>query len=208
MGVDERRDRSFEHAVSYLVMDEQAFRRLLDEDGLLRLGALAPPSRRDALTVFAQRNDAVFDVAALRRQASRFFKVKLGLTVDKRYGLRAPDTDAAHVVVAPEGEFGKSPLGTRLCFGRPADDDDLAAAEAAERSQHTSGMALLAARCQTVWLVTSEDAGDRVALTIAAVLASSLLGPILSPSGDELFGVKTARLKLERGERGERGERD
>lgn len=68
-------------------------------------------------------------------------------------------------------------------------------------------MSLLAERCKMLWLVMIEgDAGasapdpdaDRVALTIAAILASSLLGPILSPNGDELFGVRTARLKLER----------
>jgi hypothetical protein len=58
-------------------------------------------------------------------------------------------------------------------------------------------MSLLAQRCEVVWLVTFESDDDRVALTIAAILASTLLGPILSPAGDEVFGVRTARMKLE-----------
>jgi hypothetical protein len=48
-----------------------------------------------------------------------------------------------------------------------------------------------------VWLVVRESPDDRVALTLAAILASALLGPVLAPEGDELFGVRTARLKLE-----------
>jgi hypothetical protein len=48
-----------------------------------------------------------------------------------------------------------------------------------------------------VWLVVREADDDRAALTIAAVLASMLLGPILAPDGREIFGVRTARLKLE-----------
>lgn len=38
---------------------------------------------------------------------------------------------------------------------------------------------------------------DTLALTLAAILASILLGPILDPRRSELFGVKTARRKLE-----------
>jgi hypothetical protein len=200
MRVDERRDPGFGHAVSYLAMDEQAFRRLLDQDGLLRPGALTPPSPAEAFTVFAQRPDAVLDIVQLGRQAERFFGTKLGLTVDKRYSARTPDVDAARIVVA-----SAAGSGTRLCYGRPSDDRDQAAAEAAERKQSSSGMSLLALRCPMVWLVASEgtpapndEEDDKVALALAAILASVLLGPILSPRGDELFGVKTARLKLER----------
>ena len=69
-------------------------------------------------------------------------------------------------------------------------------------------MGLLARRCKTVWLIArgtsappstrdvNASPDDRVALLIAAVFASVLLGPILD--GDEIFGVRTARLKLER----------
>jgi hypothetical protein len=173
---------------------EEAFRELLDDRGVLRPGALAPPDRSTAFTVFAQRSNAGLDAGALKAQAQRFFATRLGLTVDKSYGMEPPETDAARIVIASDDGQAS---GTRLCFGRPADADDHAAAEAAERAQNTSGMSLLAQRCRTVWLIARESDDDRVALTIAAILASSLLGPILTPAGDELIGVRSARMKLE-----------
>lgn len=173
---------------------EERFRELLDERGILRPGALAPLAPSTAYTVFVQRGNAVLDIGALKAHASRFFSAKLGLTVDKKYGQDLPATDAARVVLATDDG---SASGTRLCFARPARQPDHAAAEAAERAQGTSGMALLAQRCPTVWLVARETEDDRVALTIAAIFASSMLGPILSADADELFGVRTARLKLE-----------
>ena len=55
----------------------------------------------------------------------------------------------------------------------------------------------MARRCQTVWLVARTDDADPLALRLAAILASVVLGPILDARGPELFGVKTARAKLE-----------
>ena len=61
-----------------------------------------------------------------------------------------------------------------------------------------TGLALLARRCQAVWIVERADGEpDRLALLLSAILASVLLGPILDPARGELFGVKTARAKLE-----------
>ena len=174
---------------------EEAFRELIDAaTGVLRPGALAAPERKAAFAVFAQRPDAALDIEAMKTHASRFFKARFGVTVDKHYGGYSPDTDAARIVLAcDEGAAN----GTRLVYGRPVQPDDLVAAEEAERAQGTSGMSLLAQRCPTLWLVVRESEDDRVALTIAAIFASVLLGPILSPKGDELFGVRTARMKLE-----------
>jgi hypothetical protein len=180
-------------------LSEEAFRALLDSRGLLRDDGQRPfpfPERTSAFTVFAQRSDAALDLTAIKAHAARFFDAKLGLTVDKSYGPEAPQIDIARIVVQASSA-GRLLSGTRLCFGRRADASDHVAAESAEQMQGTSGMSLLAQRCNAVWLVTLERDDDRVALTIAAVLASSLLGPILSPRGDELFGVRTARLKLE-----------
>ena len=61
-----------------------------------------------------------------------------------------------------------------------------------------TGLALLARRCKTIWLVVREGPSDRLALHLAAILASLLLGPILDASAGELFGIKTARAKLEK----------
>jgi hypothetical protein len=175
-------------------LTEEAFRELLDERGLLRPRALASPDRDRAYAVFAQRDDARLDADAIARQGERFFATRIGFTVDKRYDDGAPDIDAARVVVA--GGDGTS-SGTRLCYGRPVESADLAAAEEAERAMGTYGLALLAQRCKTIWIVLPEIEEDRAALTIAAILASQLLGPILSPGGKEIYGVRGARLKLE-----------
>jgi hypothetical protein len=189
------------------VDDEEAFRALLDERGVLRPGALEPPVR--AFTVFAQRPDACIDVTTWRRHAERFFRTQIGLTVTKRYDpANLPIVDAARIVVSAE-----TARGTRLCYARPAEPGDLDAAEQADNRAGYTGMATLAARCKTVWLValgvpfgpsaapTARTSGandsDRIALLLSAILASVLLGPILSPDKGELFGVRTARLKLE-----------
>jgi len=175
-------------------LDEAAFRELLDERGVLRPGARVSPPRDRAFSVFAQRPNAVLEIAALKQQAARFFGAKLGWTVDKDYRGDTPDTDAARIVVATDDG---TTSGTRIVFGRPADGADVAAAEEAERTQGTSGMALLAQRCPTLWLVVVDSADDRVALTIAAIFANTMLGPIVAADGKEIFGVRTARLKLE-----------
>ena len=175
-------------------LTEEAFRALLDARGILQHGALAAPPRDRAFAVFSQRPDLRLDVDALARQAERYFATQLGATVDKRYEEVVPEADAARIVVA--GGDGTS-SGTRLCFGRAAESADFAAAEEAERATGTYGLALLAQRCKTIWIVVPETEEDRAALTIAAVFASSMLGPILSPGGREIYGVRGARLKLE-----------
>jgi len=179
-------------------LGEEAFRGLLDARGLLREGAMAEPSPRLCFAVFSQRAGATLDAAALEQNAARFFTTRLGLSVDKDYGPSAPAVDAAHVVVAGASA---TTSGTRLCYGRAVEPADVDAAGAAERRQGTYGLALLAQRCPTLWLVVPTGDDDRTALTIAAIFASVMLGPILSPDGPtgapRIFGVRTARLELE-----------
>jgi hypothetical protein len=175
-------------------LTEEAFRELLDDRGLLRSGALAEPERSRSYAVFAQSPLVRLDVEGLKHKASQFFQTKIGLTVDKHYGAESPLRDAARVVIASDDP---STSGTRLVYGRAVDPADLAAAEEAERAIGTYGLALLAQRCKTLWLIATEADDDRVALVLAAILASAFLGPILSPSGQEILGVRSARLKLE-----------
>jgi hypothetical protein len=164
----------------------------LDDAGLLPDGSFPLPARAEAYSVFAQQRDARMDAAAWDRHARQFFEAEVKLTRPKAYGATAPMTDGAHVVVAVRGREG----GVRSVFLRPRTDADLAFAEEAERAAGGGGMALLAKRCEMVALVavTSED--DEVALWLAAILASVVLGPILSPSRPEIFGIRTARVKL------------
>jgi hypothetical protein len=156
---------------------------------------MAAPSRERALLVFGQTADARIEIESWNTHATRFFSTAIGLTTDKRYpaGYAAPRTDEAAFVVAPPGE----PPAIRSVAARPSDADDQALAEAADARRGPSGLALLARRCGMVWLVTRDEPSDRVALRLAAILASILLGPILDAAAGDLFGVKTARARLE-----------
>ena len=139
------------------------------------------------LTVFAQTSDAQMNLDAVRLQAKRFFQTDLEL---RREG-DLPSLCA--VVSAPTGE-----KGTRRCAGRPVREEDLRAAEQADLRAGYTGLSELAKRCKYVWRVVREEIDDRPALLFAAILGSVVLGPILSADEDELFGIKTARLKLAR----------
>ena len=179
-------------------LTDEDLRAAVDERGVLRPGALSPPSRDGALTVFAQRTDATLEALVWEQHASRFFSARVGLAVDKRAAFDDPPAlDAARVVVAPNG----AAPGTRFCFARPRTDDDLHAAEVADARAGSPGLGLLARRCGYVWLVATEVEGaddDALALLLAAIIASVVLGPILTPSGKALMGPKSARLALER----------
>ena len=67
----------------------------------------------------------------------------------------------------------------------------------AREGQRAGGLSDLARRCPYAWLVLAPSDDDRVALTLAAVLATVLLGPIVTPSGRRIFGVRGARMALE-----------
>ena len=136
-----------------------------------------PP--RDAWRVFSQ-GDGRPRPAEWRRNAARFFE--LDFTVD--------ESSAVAVRVTVEGV-------SRVVVSRPRDEADLRDALAAENAQGGGGLYDLAERrCPTVWLVEREGPDDRAALRLAATLASVGLGPILADG--ELFGVRTAREKLEK----------
>jgi hypothetical protein len=156
--------------------------------------------KRDAIDaaymVFAQRPDARVEIEAWSAHAERFFATRLGLTAEKRYATgEVPRTDAARFVIAPDGHAP----GIREASARPCVENDVALATAADErvGPGGTGLALLARRCPTVWLVERALDPDPLALRLAAILASIFLGPILDPRIPELFGVKTARAKLE-----------
>jgi hypothetical protein len=133
------------------------------------------------LLVFAQSAGPV-DIDAWSAHASRFFATRIGL-----------GNEEGSFVIAPDGQAP----GIRSARMRPCTAGDFAAADAAELKMGGGGMALLARRCSVTWNVARETANDPLALRLAAILASVLLGPILDVSTGEIFGVKTARAKLE-----------
>ena len=144
--------------------------------------------------VFAQRSDWRIDVDAWNAHATRFFATRLGLESEMGNPPddRASPGGTAVFLVSPVGEAA----GRRWTFARPCTEEDYARADAAEARAGHTGLARLARRCPTIWLVVREAAPDQLSLRLAAILASILLGPILDGGSAELFGVKTARAKL------------
>ena len=139
-----------------------------------------------AYIVFSSSTDTRLDVALWNAQAERFFATRLDLVG------RAGEGEARIFVTPPRDETP----GERVLSARPTDAADLALAEEAEVRAGGGGLVLLARRCHTVWLVGRDAEDDRIALRLAMILASVVLGPVLDARGPELFGVKTARAKL------------
>jgi hypothetical protein len=132
--------------------------------------------------ILSQASGTTPDLAAWSAQGQRFFGSRLD---------RGRDDD--HVVLRGAGADAQ-----RHLVARDRTPADLQLADAAEARAGGGGLALLARRCPTVWCLARDGADDAAALRIAAILASVLLGPVLDPSVPELFGVKTARERLER----------
>jgi hypothetical protein len=147
---------------------------------------LVEASNRGAtLLVFAQRAQAHLEIDAWNQHGERFFGTRIGLA--------EPLDRGGRIVIAPEG----CDPGVRSVEGRSRNEDDLVRADRAEARAGGGGLALLARRCPTVWLIEGQSPTDALALRLAAVMASVLLGPILDLAAGELFGVKTARMKLD-----------
>ncbi len=152
------------------------------------MGEASNQDRR--LLVFAQRARAVLEVDAWNAHGEQFFRTRIGLA--------EPSENGGRLVVAPEG----LDPGMRAVEGRERNEKDLVRADIAEARAGGGGLGFLARRCPVVWLIERESATDMLALRLAAVMASVLLGPIVDPETLEIFGVKTARQKIAAGDPG------
>jgi hypothetical protein len=141
--------------------------------------------------VFSQQavTPAAVNVEAWSAQAERFFDARLGLAEPVR---EAAGSVELRLVLTPSGG-GAGILAVR---GRASTEHDRALADAGERLAGGGGLALLARRCPGVWHVERRGDVDPLALRLAAIFASILLGPIVDRTSGEIFGVKTARAKL------------
>jgi hypothetical protein len=141
----------------------------------------------EATRVFSQQPDLRACLPKLLQHARRFFAAELDVLTDEpelrlRFeGARYPGS------------------GTFRLSARPTTADDRFAAEAAEARGRAGGMALLAARCDTVWIVTPEsDVTGSAELQLTALLASVALGPVLPTDGATLYGVRGAMERAEK----------
>ena len=172
-------------------LTEALFRADLTESGLYEGSATL--DQTTSFMVFSQSPYATIDAGVWERKAATFLEMRFGLVVPKVYDTPLPSSDAALVVIATRE--GKGSL--RLIQGRPRNANDI---ERAKNGEHLGavggGLFDLAMRCPSVWLVEAKDEDDHAALAIATIIAMVHLGPIVPPSGDALFGVRTARMKL------------
>ncbi len=140
----------------------------------------APDDRLGAYLVFSQDGRTTPDVAAWSRQAERFFG-----------GARlTPGADGRSVILERRGVRAERRLAART-----RDERDATLADQAE-ARRGGGLGRLSARCPVVWEIAREGDVDQVALEIAAIVASVVLGPILDARVPELLGVKSARERL------------
>ena len=103
--------------------------------------------------VFSQQSDLVASLPKILAHARRFFAADL--EVLSASPPARPDVSVAEVRVRlSSARYAGS--GTFLLEARPRTDDDQFAAEAAEACGKATNMALLAARCPSVWRITPE----------------------------------------------------
>jgi hypothetical protein len=141
--------------------------------------------------VFSQQRSTSPDVGQLARHARRFF----GATFELREQGEGGDMRAVVITLSgAKGEAG-APIFARV---RACHEGDYEAADRAEIAGKAGGMARLARRCPFVWEVDEGAGGRAEVLRLCAILASVLLGPVMPPEGDTLFGVRGARERAER----------
>jgi hypothetical protein len=147
----------------------------------------------EAFTVYSPEALALVDSARFRHQAATFLDAR-GEVIG--VGGTLPDIAALALDVGP-------PVGamTRIevrTFPSSEAPELMAAAERGVVAIGGAGFDALIARTRRIWQVPSHVDGDaRVPLVVAGLLASVLLGPIVPPDEETIYGVKGARLRLQ-----------
>jgi hypothetical protein len=146
--------------------------------------------------VFSQQPDLVAALPKLLAHARRFFSAELEVLSASA----SERPDLAQAVVSLRLESARYPgSGSFRIESRPTTHADRQAAEGAELRGKAGGMALLAARCPALWLITAEgDASGAAELQLSALLASVALGPVLPSDESTLYGVRGAMERAER----------
>jgi hypothetical protein len=146
--------------------------------------------------VFAQLPEHVIDLAGIVHSARRFFEASVEVVSASGITEAEPRPTTATLVLT-SAHRGYS--GSFRVTAREASGSDLALAHEAEIRGRAAGMATLAERCPTIWVV--EAAGEQsapAALNLCALLASVALGPVMPSDASTLFGVRGAMERLEK----------
>lgn len=182
---------------------------LLDERGLAQAPVTLVHWTR-CHSVLSPELDGRFAFERWSHAAQRYFEHDLLARPPKVYDAGWPLADAGLIdVVRGDGSHRGRVLVATVSAERAS--EVLVAARSAVVAMGGAGFDALVARTRRVWQLSAlepadgvppiratVDDGGSIELLVAAVLASTLLGPILAPDG-ALFGVKTARERLSRG---------
>jgi hypothetical protein len=143
--------------------------------------------------VFDQSRDVIPDEHRLITTARAHFGAELAFP--RRHVLGIPPATAELGVTVTVGKRPAFTLEVRI---RRATEEDHRAADRAEQLGRAGGMATLARRCAVVWEITAGTATEGELVLFTAMLAATVLGPVLPPDGSTLFGVRGARERAER----------
>jgi hypothetical protein len=156
-----------------------------------------------AYTLFSPDPLARVDIALLANKARTFFATALEIDPVKAYPEgKTPEADVVYIDIHPLGK--RDVVSTRVLvvtWPLQWNPQIRHVGDAAAMAIGGAGMDALVARAKRIWQVSNqiERGEDRHApLRVAAILASVLLGPIVPPEGNTIYGVKGARERLER----------
>lgn len=163
--------------------------------------AVAPWALGSSYCLLSPTRDSQLNEARFQHQARRFFAADLSLEPPKTYpGGGWPARDLCTLAVRRLGADGEpTRVAVLTCPLDDAPEVRAAAAEAVE-AIGGAGFDVLLGRALRLWQVCARvgDEGDaRAPTVVAAVLASTLLAPVLPPEGGTIFGVKGTRLRLQ-----------
>jgi hypothetical protein len=167
----------------------------VDENGWA--AGIIVPLAGAAWSILSPEADARVDAHRWTHQAATFFRLELEVLTPKRYPSGAlPLADVIEVTV---GRANEEKIAVRIVtvpIDRVPETRRLGLDAAAAIGG--AGMDALVLRAKRLWQIADDTAHPEAPLALAAVLASVLLGPIVPPSGDAIFGVKGARERLGR----------
>jgi len=146
--------------------------------------------------VFSQQLDLVAALPQLLAHARRFFAAELEVLSSSPP--ERPELALAYVTLRLDSARYPGSGTFRIEARRPSEADQ-AAAESAEVRGRAGGMAQLAARCVSLWVLTAEgEITGSAELQLSALLASVALGPVLPEDESTLYGVRGAMERAEK----------
>lgn len=159
-----------------------------------------------AYTLFSPDPAARIDIALLAHKARTFFATAFEMDPVKAYpDGKTPETDVVHIDIHPLGKRDVVPTRVLVVTWPLERDPQIRqVGDAAAHAIGGAGMDVLVARAKRIWQISKDvtrGEDKNAPLRVAAIFASVLLGPIVPPEGNTIYGVKGARERLERAER-------